>query len=458
MNRYVVSVLFAALASGAATAQWAMTQTNNPPPAYRAVLSPDLFGGRMLLWGGAQRFTWSFDGTVWTQENPVQSPSPRQRTTIVFDIGRQVHVMYGATGSNPNNGVNNDETWEWDGTNWSQPNVARTPGGLAKHAMVYDLSRSRTVLYGGEPNSWAPGAVANTWEFDGSLWTQIVTPNSPGPRQEHSMCYDFTRGLTVLFGGQDPRATTLDDDTWTYDGTDWTLVNVTGPRPAPRINAGMVFDPARNVCVLFGGIDPSTMAIFNDTWEFNGTSWRQIPGTAAGVYPPRAEFAMAMDAVRGRIVLFGGRTASTAVLDETWEYGANFRTYGIGCAGSNGVPTLVSTVKPRLGSTVTASIGNLNPSTSLAVMFVGLSNRTSSLGPLPLQLTAQGMPGCRLYASNDTAAFLSASAGVAIWSFRLPTNPNLVGAAYYQQGLALDPGINPAGMTMSNAGAAVIGY
>src|SRR5262245_51761016 len=81
-------------------------------------------------------------------------------------------------------------------------------------------------------------------------WTN-VTPG-PGPRTEHAMAYDSTRGVSVVFGGyQFGRL----GDTWEWDGSEWTLRTTVGP--SPRNELAMAYDSARGVCVLFGGDDGS---------------------------------------------------------------------------------------------------------------------------------------------------------------------------------------------------------
>jgi hypothetical protein len=260
-----------------------------------------------------------------------------------------------------------------------------------------------------------------------------------------------------MFGGIDPTGTgTLATGTWLYDGVDWRQDN-TQPQPAPRVQAHLVYDLARGACVLHGGHDPITMTFFNDTWEWRG-SWQQVTGTAASLSPPRAEGMMAMDSSRGRIVFFGGRAQNNATLDETWEYGAQFRTFGSGCAGSNGIPQLRANGFPSFGTTFRTAIANLNPASAAAFVVTGLDNRTSALGPLPQLLTGFGMPNCRVYVSPDLFQVVGASNGAAAWSWNVPGNLGLFAATFYQQAIGLDAGINTAGLTVSNAGAATIGW
>ena len=52
-------------------------------------------------------------------------------------------------------------------------------------------------------------------------WAETSPPNSPGAREEHAMTYDSVRGKVVMFGGY---ANGNVNDTWEYDGVNWTLV------------------------------------------------------------------------------------------------------------------------------------------------------------------------------------------------------------------------------------------
>ena len=53
------------------------------------------------------------------------------------------------------------DTWEWDGTNWTQ---SASPGPSARHhlALAHDPVRRRSVLFGG---ATIAGATAETWEY-----------------------------------------------------------------------------------------------------------------------------------------------------------------------------------------------------------------------------------------------------------------------------------------------------
>jgi hypothetical protein len=69
------------------------------------------------------------------------------------------------------------------------------------------------------------------------------------------MAYDADHGQMVLFGGG-TNGDTLGflNDTWTWDGTNWTQQSL-GKSPAARILAAMAYDADHNQVVLFGGDD-----------------------------------------------------------------------------------------------------------------------------------------------------------------------------------------------------------
>jgi hypothetical protein len=93
----------------------------------------------------------------------------------------------------------------------------------------------------------------------------------------------------------------------------WTQKQDMGP--LPRVGHAMTYDAIRRRVVLFGGDSPGAM-LFGDTWEWDGESWTQVQDIG-----PSARFfhALAFDNTRQRSVLFGGRNAA-GLLGDTWEW------------------------------------------------------------------------------------------------------------------------------------------
>lgn len=244
---------------------------------------------------------------AWSLQSPTMSPSARSSHGMTYDEHRSVTVLFGGSAS----GVCQADTWEWNGTDWVQ-SAATGPTARCNPALAYDSMRGVTVLFGGilQPafNS------GETWEWDGATWTQRLV-SGPSPRNSHSMVYDPQRGVVVLFGGDVvAQGGVPSGETWEWDGTLWSQRMVAGP--SPRYYAAMTYDADRGVTVLFGGFSGDSQIHFNDTWEWDGTAWTQrfVSGPSA-----RREAVIAYDALQQRTVLYGGWNGATYVGD-AWHW------------------------------------------------------------------------------------------------------------------------------------------
>jgi hypothetical protein len=282
--------------------------------------------------------------------------------------------------------------------------------------------------------------------------------NGPRARDGAAIAFDPHRNRVVLFGGR--TSTGRQFDTWEWDGARWTQRFLVGLPPA-RDTGAMTYDAARRVVVLHGGRNED-LTPHADTWEFDGARWHErFPATGS---PSRSEHAMVYLEHERRILMFGGRGPSSFRERETWFYApeqpADYASYGAGCPGSAGVPSLAlaeTSELPWLGSTIEVRVGNLLPG-QLGVMYLGTSASAWGAVRLPFDLTAFGMTGCSLLASPDHPFPIAAnSAGVASWSAALCACASLNGQRFYNQALVIDPAANPRGLVLSNAGAATIG-
>jgi hypothetical protein len=288
-----------------------------------------------------------------------------------------------------------NQTWEWNGTDWTQRFPSTAPSPRWYCPMAYDSARGVTVLFGGSTGG------NQTWEWDGTNWTQRFPPASPSSRYGHSMAFDSVRGVCVLFGGYSsvfPPGRR--NDTWEWNGTTWTQRFPATP-PSPREEQALAYDSARRVTVLFGGLGNQNQ-FYADTWEWNGTTWTQrFPAASTS---PRRCHAMAYDSVRGVTVLFGGRFANTFYGD-TWElmlepitadaagpYGA----CGANSVGLNGQATYQTSVQWSTSGTGTFS----NPDTLTAIYHPG--NQDVLAGSVMLTLTASGDSACGSAMSSTT--------------------------------------------------------
>jgi hypothetical protein len=113
----------------------------------------------------------------------------------------------------------------------------------------------------------------DTWEWNGTQWTQRTSSLSPPRLAGFALFYDASRHLTMLFGGHDA-AYGFHNETWEWSGSDWTRRAPPPPLPEPRSLVGMAYDPVRSVGVLFGGGHPvpggKGFTDYDETWEWKG--------------------------------------------------------------------------------------------------------------------------------------------------------------------------------------------
>ena len=282
----------------------------------------------------------------WTQKQDF-GPVARAIHRMTYDSTRQRVVLFGGRLSTAE--MVND-TWEWDGEYWTLVHTLG-PAPRGAHALAFDSARSRTVCFGGLSKLEDPAsAFGDTWEWDGTDWTQIAD-TGPVARSFHVMAYDSDRGRVILFGGQ--AGDGFLNDTWEWDGIRWTQLAETGP--SARDACGSAYDTSRKRIVIFGGeilLDGGQIANVGETWEFGEAVWTKVatagPGPIVGplmvytgsdtlLYNPtdgttwtwngahwterqrfgpgsRSGAAAAYDSRRERVVLFGG-----GLLQDTWE-------------------------------------------------------------------------------------------------------------------------------------------
>jgi hypothetical protein len=454
-----------------------------PSPRYSHALAFDEVRGTVVLFGGevglnqlVPTSTWEWDGNDW-RESPPAGPVARMYAAAAYDSARDRVVLFGG-------GVlRRDYTWEWDGDSWIERRPEVRPQARWVHDMAYDSRRGRVVLFGGEDNDNDP-AFDDTWEWDGAEWVERQPIRKPPAQTGHVMAYDAARGRTVLLSAL-PNA---DPPTWEWDGTDW--IPRSGLGPGFRNFGAMAYDALRQRTVFFGGFGAP-----KETWEWDGNTWTRKQPTQS----PDADegIEMAFDEARARIVLSGGndlpvwewdgtgwtqRTPANSIplfghvmvyhrgsermvalegsLGGTWEYfttePASYTSLGSGCVGSAGVPTLAAAAfsRPWAEDDFQLELTQAPPG-SMAILLLGISNAQWGGLTLPLDLSPFNMPGCTLYTSIQAQMGTVAAGGVATWSIPIGSAPS--GTTFFTQALVFDPSANPRGLTLSNAGTAVVG-
>jgi hypothetical protein len=141
----------------------------------------------------------------------------------------------------------------------------------------------------------------------------------------------------------------------------------------------------------------------------------------------------------------------------TWVDGAGKKEGfdNVTCLGSNGFrPTLTTDSiyeVPVLGSLFRRRVELALPNTPVALI-QGLSDTMSGFGPLPLDLTMFGAPGCELLVDPlAMTGFVTDGVGTALFLQATPSTLSLSGAVIYEQVVTLDPAANAFGVAFSNS-------
>ena len=253
---------------------------------------------------------WAWDGSAWRVLDSA-GPPIRSLAGVAYDGSRDVLVLHGGSYSVQ---VPYRDTWEWRAdAGWRRIDVPG-PGILDHTQMSYDPSRQQAVLFGGQRDLTT--FPAEVWTFDGGQWTALsrgwtrqprpprhaVPPRAgrrgrvrrlrarslgPGrhlaverplgrdrarPGATHPRANGLRRGSlrAVLVGGGQPT-----DEPLVLRDAGWEPLGLPGA-PPPRYLPGVAYDRARGVLVLFGGGDPSSNALRDDTWELDAVGWRGV--------------------------------------------------------------------------------------------------------------------------------------------------------------------------------------
>lgn len=136
------------------------------------------------------------------------------------------------------------------------------------------------------------------------------------------------------------------------------------------------------------------------------------------------------------------------------ESGAEYRSFGSGCPGTNGTPTLAGgPVLPNLGSAIVLDASNLAGLADLGVFGEQLLTPNVDLG----LIFGPAAVGCTLQITPLAFGVVPVFGGNAQFGFGVPSNPALVGISIFSQVVSIDPAANASGWTSSNSVRAVIG-
>jgi hypothetical protein len=125
---------------------------------------------------------------------------------MTYDVARQQVVLFGGVvGGGGLAGLNN-ETWLLEFGNWRQAGPQHFPLGRQNAGVAYDSAHQQVVLFGGYTAGSVQFADSNdTWTWNGMDWSQVSTSPLPGSapsaREAPAMAYFPGLAEIILFGG-----------------------------------------------------------------------------------------------------------------------------------------------------------------------------------------------------------------------------------------------------------------
>jgi hypothetical protein len=267
-----------------------------------------LFGGHNAL--NYYNDTWSYQNGVWTQINTPNQPEPRVLSGAAFDPIRDRMVIYGGTSISADQKTTSPlyDTWEFDGTTWKKSGSEGPQ--IAKPILVYDRKHNQILMLGIDSS-----ITTHMYQYNNDGTWKELKPANPVPcANEGELAYDTTRDVVMYTGGTCTTTGTL-DETFEWDGSDWTKVTLTSA--APRLfGAALAYDEAHQYMVMYGGYSSTSTVSATYLYTAASTAWLSTGDQSPS---PRSLGAFSSDPETPMIWLFGGVNI-TSEFDDFWSY------------------------------------------------------------------------------------------------------------------------------------------
>ncbi|HET9327085.1 MAG TPA: kelch repeat-containing protein [Candidatus Eisenbacteria bacterium] len=376
------------------------------------------------------------------------------RSTLIYDAPKDRAILYGGCVDTPP--ATTSQAWIVPLTG-TAPATRLVPSfgprtGWIDETAVFDPVRRRTLVFGGvfvdflEPifSSFTSTFIIPLWQGPNPppdlVYDWINFGNSgalPSPRYAHSAVVDAPGDRMIVFAGHSESSLQPVNDVWSLElgtGT-WSALEPTGDPPAARLEHSAIFDsPARRM-IVFGG---QTVALLpplnplNDLWQLDldvsPPAWSPI--TPEGTPPPaRSCHSAIFDVAQRRMVVFGGRDASDALLNDVWSLDLNGTPTWTELTPSGTPPSprdqhaaiYMGGTSPRMlvyGGNATREVWSLslNGSPAWTLESVGVPPDVSDT-PLAVVPGADGVP----FDDGPTMLILGGKSA-SVWELRSPTS------------------------------------
>ena len=209
----------------------------------------------------------------------------------------------------------------WAPGRWDRLETAHAPAARTTHPTVH-LGDHQVFVFGGETRDthfWTWENTADTWILDTQerTWTQVSSPLAPSPRCHTPAAYSPDHDLVLLIGGfeNDVHPVQTFGDTWVFHVGErrWEERHPAGPAVGQTSDHVLVYLPGKRRFLLLRGKYALTYDPEVDRWEKLGEVRAVTESGAPSDYRVLGSTIGALDAARGKVVLFGGERWTNGV-------------------------------------------------------------------------------------------------------------------------------------------------
>ena len=278
-----------------------------PVARENALMGYDPATGQMLLTGGdapvrgdlsSLAQTWNWNGSRWSETGATVGPFDTEAAAIVYDGGtRQLMLMSGT------------QLWTWNGASWQlQPGIVSAPQPPVV-GLSYDAATRQVI---GVFVLSAFNYTSSTWLWESDRWRELQGASGPPTSLRGAIGYDAATGQLVYVaqaiqaGSGSPVASV----TWIWSEDRWQKVTHVVEPPYTQFRS-LAYDQATKQLVLYEAP--------NDTWAWTGNAWvHEHPK----VTPPQlVGAALAYDTSTHQLLLFGGvDPGGYLYYNDTWDW------------------------------------------------------------------------------------------------------------------------------------------
>jgi hypothetical protein len=270
-----------------------------------------IVGGRISSGGTGEVWSLSLLNNTWTMDTTAGRPGPGSPVAL-YDAPNDRMVEVGSNDATYLTSV----VWglNFASPSWSQLIPSGDPYARSEPAFLYDAARGRALFYGGSSGYNDLWSLSLTSSPSWSLLSEVKPP----PNGDVSMIYDTGHAETVVFGGRRNR----DNEVWCLSGSPahWFRRLTTGAAPQRTLHSA-VFDAVRRRMIVFGGVPAVPgFGFLNDTWQLDLDTDGWTPIAPTGALPKKRYGHSAIyDPARNQMIVFGGYDSTNTLLNDLWR-------------------------------------------------------------------------------------------------------------------------------------------